>query len=1149
MEQIDLERYGMFSGRQLAFQPDAMLHVIYGDNEAGKTSALSAIGDLLFGFSARTDYDFQHDAKTLRIGGRLRHSDGRLIAVRRRKGNKNTLVDENDQPLPDDPLAPLLGSLSREIFNGEFGLTARSLREGGEALLKAGGRLSETLAASSAGMSVLSSLRARLQSEADELFTPRRSGGKPFYLAADRRDSADRTLRDAIVTRDAVRQAEASVGDAQARLANLNETHAALGVELALWQRARRTTGSLTRLDAIAADLSAVVEHPQLTPDTLAEWEATYQAYVTLDKEISALDEEDAAYASEAAALAVDDRLLSAGPDIDALRERPGEARKARSDLPRRRQARDDAQAALHGLARRLGLLSHSEVLDRQPTDPAVALARSLIGQVVTAEAAIADAERQRAAAQQSYDSLATDGDGAYIADIAPVRQKFDALSDIVTLSDQYRRLAAASSAEATGLRDDVAVLAPSPGALEKLPALPLPDAATIAAHAHAIETAEGDLKGIDGEIASSNLTIAGLQATLSRLSYAGSVPTRADLAHARRERDAHLKSLRDALEADAQQRRVHLDSTVRATEAVDALADLLLSDTERAARQEDVQERLAEAQSARERLATQRTQADTALTNAKQAWEQAWAPLAIVPGSPAEMQRWREHVDGIVTRLRKQDAQKIEIQTLSEALAARKRGAIAFLEGVGRTPDETLAVDILFREAKARLDELNAQWAESKVRAAEKQHADRALAKAIAAGEEASKRVAELQSGWPQAMAGIGLAANATTEEAKAALDVWHAVPALEVSYRREGRSVDTMESDLQHFTRDVDELARKVAPSLIYTTPDEALKQLSDALERARRADETRRRLNNQAAAREKRRQSLRLKRDATGESLKPARQSLSAPDIESLRSALDRVAARHHLEADRFKLHRDLADIADGRDEAALRQEREGLDLDALPGLIERESVRHTQLLKEIEEASVALHQAKRELEALTAGHDAALAASERAAASAELLSIAERWLLRAAASRLATHAIERYRSKVEDPLVARAGALFAAATDGAFEGLRVDYGDDDHPILVAQRANGSRVPLEGLSEGTRDQLFLALRLALLERWPSEPIPFIGDDLLASFDDTRTFSTLRLLAAASEKRQILLFTHHRHVVNLAKSVRGYPVDVLEL
>src|SRR5690606_28713574 len=114
---------------------------------------------------------------------------------------------------------------------------------------------------------------------------------------------------------------------------------------------------------------------------------------------------------------------------------------------------------------------------------------------------------------------------------------------------------------------------------------------------------------------------------------------------------------------------------------------------------------------------------------------------------------------------------------------------------------------------------------------------------------------------------------------------------------------------------------------------------------------------------------------------------------------------------------------------------------------------------QLLKEIEEASVALHQAKRELEALTAGHDAALAASERAAASAELLSIAERWLLRAAASRLATHAIERYRSKVEDPLVARAGALFAAATDGAFEGLRVDYGDDDHPILVAQRANGS------------------------------------------------------------------------------------------
>ena len=52
-----------------------------------------------------------------------------------------------------------------------------------------------------------------------------------------------------------------------------------------------------------------------------------------------------------------------------------------------------------------------------------------------------------------------------------------------------------------------------------------------------------------------------------------------------------------------------------------------------------------------------------------------------------------------------------------------------------------------------------------------------------------------------------------------------------------------------------------------------------------------------------------------------------------------------------------------------------------------------------------------------------------------------------------------------------------------------------------MLVALRPEGERVRIEGLSEGARDQLFLALRLALLERRVGEPLPFIGDDIPAA------------------------------------------------
>ncbi|MGB3506792.1 MAG: chromosome segregation protein SMC, partial [Xanthobacteraceae bacterium] len=119
----------------------------------------------------------------------------------------------------------------------------------------------------------------------------------------------------------------------------------------------------------------------------------------------------------------------------------------------------------------------------------------------------------------------------------------------------------------------------------------------------------------------------------------------------------------------------------------------------------------------------------------------------------------------------------------------------------------------------------------------------------------------------------------------------------------------------------------------------------------------------------------------------------------------------------------------------------------------------------------------------------------------------------------------------------------------ASDSAFAGLAIDYGDDDQPELKARRTNDERVSIAGLSEGTRDQLFLALRLALLEHRSAEPMPFIGDDLLTSFDEARTLATLRLLAAGGAHRQIILFTHHRHVVELARAVSDHRIDCVAL
>jgi uncharacterized protein YhaN len=121
------------------------------------------------------------------------------------------------------------------------------------------------------------------------------------------------------------------------------------------------------------------------------------------------------------------------------------------------------------------------------------------------------------------------------------------------------------------------------------------------------------------------------------------------------------------------------------------------------------------------------------------------------------------------------------------------------------------------------------------------------------------------------------------------------------------------------------------------------------------------------------------------------------------------------------------------------------------------------------------------------------------------------------------------------------------LFGELTLGYFEGLKADYNDDGKIVLVGVRPGGRQaVAVEAMSEGARDQLFLALRLASLEAYQSihEPIPFVVDDILIKFDDDRSVAALKALARLSESTQVIFFTHHDHLVELARQNLDHDV-----
>ena len=93
------------------------LHIIYGPNEAGKSSALRAITALFYGIPVQSSDNFLHEHKNLRVGSRLIHSDGSELTFTRRKGRKNTLIDPDGSSLPDTSLQKYIGNMGEDIFS------------------------------------------------------------------------------------------------------------------------------------------------------------------------------------------------------------------------------------------------------------------------------------------------------------------------------------------------------------------------------------------------------------------------------------------------------------------------------------------------------------------------------------------------------------------------------------------------------------------------------------------------------------------------------------------------------------------------------------------------------------------------------------------------------------------------------------------------------------------------------------------------------------------------------------------------------------------------------------------------------------------------------------------------------------------------
>ncbi len=1150
IQQLHLLRYGKFTDQVLSFPPASLdFHLVVGANEAGKSTIRSAILDLLYGIETRSTFDFLHAKAEMRLGAILEHQGAALEFIRT-KARAKSLLCPDGSVLAESALAAFLAGTDRAFFDQMFGLDHARLEAGGKAILGASNDIGQILFQSAAGIGSLGTVRDLLEAEADKLWARRRSGERAYYVASDELARAETALKAATVRTKDWMEARDKVRDLEERRELSRGHYRDFEAERIRLERVRRVASPVSQLRERQLELQQhgeVVMLPENAAQQLADTELEL-AGAERDRQLYVGQAKQARERLEL--ICLDERVLKHEVDILALADRRQQVRNHERDIERRQMEITMHWQQVEALVHQLGWPAspEGELAEKLPALPT----RSEIAGLAKRFAVLEQAQQAASAGltEKTADQDALDAQlkGLSVSTVPP------ALRVALTAARSLGDLKASSHRDESLVSKCIRELASAVTALGRwspdlitLRALVLPSEQDIRQRQERHAEAQIVGRSLADKRTDVAASIDALQLEITQYCNVHHPVSLAELAEARAERDAIWQTIKSG---DQPVHELAADFEVKLGNADD------VSD-----RRHDKAQEVSELQSkldALERLKLQLTdnaarqvanEAELATMDAD--WVKLTGALELVGLPLQEFEPWRVARD---TALRAEDAltdAQQALQAAQQTAQAVMAALGAALSGAGIVYDRHAAFGTLMliasdavddaTQASTRLDEFNKQRAAAVI----------ALARQRERAEVAQAEFDAWSVAWRAVTAESGLRETIGVDAAEGALAVMAEIDAKLGGIReiRKAR-IEAMQRDLNDFEQEVAVVVAAAVPDLAGQQPGAAVMELTSRLAKALDDKKEADRLRKELETHDTQATQAGARVDRAKATLLPLLHLAQVSNHDELRPLIVRSDRRRLVEAAASAAEKAVEEGGDGLALGALEAEIAAADAVQIPVLMadlarQLESVRQEQdaLTAELTQATTQL--------ARIAGQDAAARAeSERQDALAKMANVAERYVKVRTASRLLKWAIDRYRETKQGPMLTRAGEIFCALTLGSFQKLTVDF--DSEPLtLHGLRAGGGLVGIAGMSDGTRDQLYLALRLAALELHLGQghALPFIADDLFINYDDNRAEAGLEALATLSEQTQVIFLSHHDHLVPCVRAVFGPDVNVAAL
>lgn len=1133
---LHVKRYGHFAGVRLDLD-GAGFQLVRGPNEAGKTTLLEFVRDLLFGFGERNDYNFGQG----RLEGEaaMLLASGQRVELRRRKGRPDAvsvLIDGQETP-HDDGLRVLLGNASEDLFRSVFAFGLQELVAAEKGLAEQSVRSALYGGGLAGALSPEKVLKA-LDAEARALFKERAPKTVINALCGELK-SLNKQVGERTVRCETYEQRRAELEQALADAKGLDTTVEELTREHSLASKLVKALPVWLEVNALRQERAGLSVPDGFPADGKERFDKLQAEIERLKNDEAERTESIAETRLELEKVVADPRVADRKAEIKHAQEMIHSVKEARRDLPIRERElaadRRDIRDELDKLA--LGWTEdklNAFVVEEPTRSRLNELASEL--QTLEKDKTTIENERRRLARERrdAEAELERSGEQEDVSALAGLLEQ-----EVQYTSDKKERIGI--QREERKVEVELTVLLsqlnppPSDPAAETHK-LPVPARETIDQFKLEFGRIEKNIEVAQIGLDEAKSKLAKLEEELEELNSGGEVPIRERLGSLRGHRDAGWELIRRGyvagedvareVEAWLAGRSSLPDAYEGAVREADRYADLLFDKSRSVAKQEEISAAKQEIEGQKPRLA----ELQALRASAGRRWEDLWRPCGFAPLDPEGMLRWLDVHRQLCALAEKRAILAGDAQAAADRITAFEN---QLREALGGRSGDAAGLLVLARQHVKEADQKEQDRRSVRTKLARIQDE-------VVEIEKSWSRHHDREEAWNERGRAV-LRLLGFPEEWR--LDLSETVIARLKTLQVTVKNASEKEDQIEAFRNRLDEfdglmrgLCTELAPDLLDKPGEVAAAMLGEQLS----AHDQRVLLEKNLAAGNKKLREIQRKLKTCRDQVASLYQAAGVSDDAAFHQVAEHARRISELDAEIAARERELVVMRENEPPDDFEQRLQRADGEVLAEHLRDCSARLEQARarKTAADQQVgACRQALADLE--RGGNDAADLQVEVASRRAQLAAQVDRFVPLLFARHLLQQAVQRFEKESQPRMLQEVSRIFRSITGDRYH--RVERPLDDSAPLLIHRFDTETLEPRQLSTGTREQLYLAIRLAYVLHYcaRAEPLPVVMDDVLANFDDGRARQTLRGLGELAQNMQIIMFTCHDHLVGLARDV----------